>query len=144
MPPTGPETDQAKNSAAETGAAVCSGKYSQPLHNIVPQANNSSSGPHKCIRHGRSLKISCRGDDGNCPSEFSKRNDFNRHCGSVHRGDRAEAPVERLIDCPFAGCDRVREKGFKRKDNLTQHRRNVHEERIVKNPIRFGRNNDAA
>lgn len=53
-------------------------------------------------------------------------------------------PVKRLLDCPVSGCERVGENGFKRKDNLTQHRRNVHGNDIAKNPIRFGGGGGAA
>lgn len=50
-----------------------------------------------------------------------------------------------LHDCPVAGCQRVGEKGFKRKDNVTQHRRLVHAETIQKTFNRYGSgSNDAS
>ncbi|KAF8253470.1 hypothetical protein K440DRAFT_657406 [Wilcoxina mikolae CBS 423.85] len=47
-----------------------------------------------------------------------------RHMQDMHR-DISENPPA-LLDCPDYGCDRKGRKGFKRKDNLTQHLRNVH------------------
>lgn len=96
----------------------------------------SNSGSHKCYRHGRSLIIACLGS-GNCSSTFKTRNDFNRHYNSVHLHVRAG--VKKLLDCTFPDCDRVGEDGFKRKDNMLQHRRLVHGEDIPKVRVRFGR-----
>lgn len=93
------------------------------------------SGQHKCFRHGRSLIISCLGS-GNCASTFKTRNDFNRHCRSVHF--HTQAGIKKLFDCPVPGCDRVGGYGFKRKDNILQHRRLVHGEDIPKVRFRFG------
>lgn len=42
------------------------------------------------------------------------------------------------MDCPVEGCKRVGKRGFKRKDNLLQHRRGFHGEDIPKVFMRFG------
>lgn len=82
--------------------------------------------------------ILCLGSS-NCSSTFRNRNDFNRHCNTVHM--RVGAAGRQLLDCPFPDCERVGENGFKRKDNLLQHQRSVHGDNIPKRPVRFNRAN---
>jgi len=51
-------------------------------------------------------------------------------------------PVEvhgnQMWDCPVPGCKRKGARGFPRKDNMTQHRRNVHGHQIAKRLRRDG------
>lgn len=77
-------------------------------------------GPHKCQRPQGKLKITCL-DNNSCNRVFTTKNDFNRHCRTKH----ALRDIQ-LIDCEFAGCNRVGSEGFSRKDNMRQHLRDVH------------------
>ncbi|RPB11522.1 hypothetical protein P167DRAFT_536678 [Morchella conica CCBAS932] len=93
-------------------------------------------GLHSCFRNGNELLIACRYNDRECSSTFATRNGFNPHFNSVHIQENPGPQV--LIDCPVAGCARVGSRGFKRKDNMLQHRRGVHGEEIQKKYMRFG------
>ncbi|KAF8469737.1 hypothetical protein BDZ91DRAFT_720818 [Kalaharituber pfeilii] len=82
----------------------------------------------------------------NCGKSYKTRSNLQRHRREVHAGVIHLPPVQfagaegRIPlasgaithDCPHPYCDRKGEKGFQRKDNLTQHRRNVHAEQIEK------------
>ncbi|KAH0611932.1 uncharacterized protein H6S33_009984 [Morchella sextelata] len=76
------------------------------------------SGPHTCTRDNkRRLAITCRSD--NCAAKFTNKCAFNRHCRSVHG-------LGELVDCGFAGCNRVGSEGFLWRDNMLQHMREKH------------------
>lgn len=51
---------------------------------------------------------------------------------------QAGAWKKKLLNCPVPNCHRVGDRGFKRKDNLLQHRRLLHGEDIPKVRVRFG------
>lgn len=93
-----------------------------------------SSGPHQCSGRGANFIIACRGS--NCSSTFRTRNNFSRHCDTVHQRVRG------LLSCPVDGCKRVGDRGFKRKDNVLQHMRSVHKRDFPKVKVRFGRANE--
>ncbi|KAH0609636.1 uncharacterized protein H6S33_013122 [Morchella sextelata] len=102
-------------------AAACNGKCKGDLN-----------GPHICQRLGRRLQITCL--NGNCAdiSAFTNKNDFNRHCRTKH-GLKTS-----LVDCEIAGCKRVGEEGFSRRDNMLQHLRRAHGQVVPVIEYRFG------
>ena len=50
----------------------------------------------------------------------------------MHRAQIPKDKRQELFNCPYEGCERVGEKGFKRKDNRVQHLRGVHGDHIKK------------
>lgn len=87
------------------------------------------SGVHLCLPDEKNaLTIYCWGTD-NCKSKCKSKGDFNRHYNTVH--------LKKKTDCPFDGCFRVGKAGFSRRDNMLQHLREAHGERVPKVKCRF-------
>lgn len=106
------------------------------LHILTTTARSWS---HKCSRpytinpSGKKIfkkQIECTFPE--CKAIFKKARQFDRHYRTVHI--RA---ADQKLDCTIEGCRRTGEEGFSRKDNLIQHMRSVHGEKIPKNPVRF-------
>ncbi|KAI5837850.1 hypothetical protein DFP73DRAFT_635876 [Morchella snyderi] len=93
------------------------------------KCNGGLIGPHRCQRLKRRLQITCLSND--CTHVFTTKNDFNRHCNTRH-GLR-----ESLLDCSFAGCNKVGENGFSRRDNMLQHLREVHGAEVQRTRFRI-------
>lgn len=79
---------------------------------------------HQCLREGRgrALTIVCL-EDG-CAHDPLNRNAFKRHYKVAHNLN------PEFIDCEFPNCNRVRQNGFSRRDNMLQHLRRVHGENV--------------
>lgn len=100
--------------------------------------------PHQC--HWLNLALATRYqtctteiNGEKCLKTFKGYERFKRHYQTVHIGQARRAK----LSCSHEGCHRVGDKGFTRKDNLTDHMRKVHGTNIAKNRVRFmGRTRD--
>ncbi|KAH0614323.1 uncharacterized protein H6S33_006209 [Morchella sextelata] len=90
--------------------------------------------PHECIPDAsrRQCKATCTTEINGkeCLRVFKNITEFKRHFDSVHIGTK--------FDCTEAGCHRVGDYGFTRRDNLIDHMRAVHRMTITKSWVRFG------
>lgn len=102
--------------------------YVYPTKTSLPKLIVFYSGPHLCSTEDILLPIFC--NDSFCFDSFDNRTAFNRHYWYDHCTEEARANP--LLDCPSPYCVRFGPKGFRRKDNLTQHRRLCHGEYIPK------------
>ncbi|KAH8151541.1 uncharacterized protein LAJ45_04162 [Morchella importuna] len=100
--------------------AACNGKCKGDLN-----------GPHSCQRLGR-LQITCLNENCADHATSTTMNDFNRRCRTKHGLKNS------LVDCEFAGCKRVGEEGFSRRDNMLQHLRKAHGQVVPVVQYRFG------
>jgi len=93
----------------------------EPQNDSGTRSNSTTSSDPR-IRPERSYFCSER----SCtwPSPFSTRQAWARHRESTHLNIR--------VDCPIPGCERVGDKGIKRKDNLPGHLLNRHGLRLLK------------
>ena len=69
----------------------------------------------------------CSEPDCTWPSPFETKQGLTRHCETTH--------LQKRWDCPFSGCDRVGDKGIKRKDNLRAHVREQHQIELPREPV---------
>lgn len=69
-------------------------------------------------------------DEAGCTwrSPFRRKQDLTRHREVIH--------LQRRYDCPIRGCERVGNKGIKRKDNLRAHVRGQHQVELPREPLR--------
>lgn len=65
-----------------------------------------------------------------CTSTFRRKADRDRHYLCVH-----ELKKDRKYPCKFKMCDRKGERGFMRKDHLTEHERNYHKSNWAKRRV---------
>lgn len=70
----------------------------------------------------------CCGTD-ECLFTAKTKTGFKRHYDPEH--------LRKKVDCTFAGCPRVGKDGFTRRDNMTAHLRETHNESIPKETVRF-------
>ncbi|EON63235.1 hypothetical protein W97_02462 [Coniosporium apollinis CBS 100218] len=92
------ETSELQRSTSK----ACRGRRTSTPHS--PGSSASNEVQHTC----------------HCDASFKRAADLTRHRMSVH----GENVI--LFDCDFPGCNRRGASGFKRKDHLNEHKRNVH------------------
>lgn len=74
------------------------------------------------IRQDTKQQFVCLQEGCRYPKAFTRSSDLARHMKSRH------CPPE--FDCTFPGCDRWGDKGFHRKDKLSDHMRQKHRQRL--------------
>lgn len=127
--PMGPDT---VNVASNKCNGDCEGVFLfvSPIIISLSELMVFHSGPHQCFFGGISFCILCTPNDSLCIYTFDNRVAYNRHYWYDHCSEKAKANP--LFDCPLRECERFGPNGITRKDNLTQHRRLCHGEKIEK------------